>query len=315
MIDHMAAEADFTYDPEFDEDEENDLGNVPECFGSGSYACGSEICDWCEYESECAPDNRTKQPSLWKLKKRMGKMEKKKYVIGFLFKFQDGHWWVGLIKKNRPDWQKGKLNGIGGHIEENETPDEAMRREFQEETGATCNWEFYCTMVFDEALVYCYRSKDKAEIKTTTDEKVGWYPIDFLPENIIPNLNWLIPLAQQCEKQMIQVDMIQKHDALYSDPPSPESKRDYGLCSSCQFQASAGDYGTIKDCDNTSEELPDYAVKYGDLLGEDEKHQCPIWKPIAPYYCKEHHKWTDGIWAGSCDECLKRIAEETNEQK
>ena len=104
-------------------------------------------------------------------------------------------------------------------------------------------------------------------------------------------------------------------DALYSDPPSPESKRDYGLCSSCQFQASAGDYGTIKDCDNTSEELPDYAVKYGDLLGEDEKHQCPIWKPIAPYYCKEHHKWTDGIWAGSCDECLKRIAEETNEQK
>ena len=73
MIDQMAAEADFTYDPEFDEDEENDLGNVPECFGSGSYACGSEICDWCEYESECAPDNRTKQPSLWKLKKRMGK--------------------------------------------------------------------------------------------------------------------------------------------------------------------------------------------------------------------------------------------------
>lgn len=54
-----------------------------------------------------------------------------KYVCGFLVY---GHS-VALMRKNRPQWQVGKLNGIGGKIEDGETAAEAMRREFQEETG------------------------------------------------------------------------------------------------------------------------------------------------------------------------------------
>lgn len=42
---------------------------------------------------------------------------------------------VLLIKKNRPDFQKGKWNGIGGKLEPGETPIQAMVREFWEETG------------------------------------------------------------------------------------------------------------------------------------------------------------------------------------
>ena len=33
------------------------------------------------------------------------------------------------------------------------------------------------------------------DLKTTTDEQVGIYPVDNLPEDVLPNLNWLIPLA------------------------------------------------------------------------------------------------------------------------
>lgn len=60
-----------------------------------------------------------------------------------------------LIRKTHPEWQKGKLNGIGGKIEKKEkltsngivdhwlleTPFEAMIREFHEETGITTTRE------------------------------------------------------------------------------------------------------------------------------------------------------------------------------
>lgn len=40
-----------------------------------------------------------------------------------------------LVKKDRPDWQKGRLNLVGGKIEEGETPEQAALRELQEESG------------------------------------------------------------------------------------------------------------------------------------------------------------------------------------
>jgi len=55
------------------------------------------------------------------------------YVLGFVF--NKSRTKVALIKKNRPEWQAGKLNGIGGKIEENEACVDAMSREFLEETG------------------------------------------------------------------------------------------------------------------------------------------------------------------------------------
>ncbi len=43
---------------------------------------------------------------------------------------------VVLIQKNRPTWQTGLWNGIGGKCLPHERPDLAMVREFREETGA-----------------------------------------------------------------------------------------------------------------------------------------------------------------------------------
>jgi 8-oxo-dGTP pyrophosphatase MutT (NUDIX family) len=55
------------------------------------------------------------------------------YVLGFLF--SEDKQQVALIYKNRPVSLKNQWNGIGGHIEENETADKAIIREFYEETG------------------------------------------------------------------------------------------------------------------------------------------------------------------------------------
>lgn len=57
----------------------------------------------------------------------------KEYVLGYIFSedMED----VLLIRKERPYWQKGMLNGIGGKIEKEEMPREAIKREMLEEAG------------------------------------------------------------------------------------------------------------------------------------------------------------------------------------
>ncbi len=125
------------------------------------------------------------------------------YVVGFYFSptFTE----VALIQKNRPDWQRGRLNGIGGHIEDNETPDAAMRREFLEETGEDVKtFEHYVRLEFvnsdgEEGDVYFFRAfGDPRLCMSRTDEEVIVVPTPLVPSyNIIANLRWLIPLAQQ----------------------------------------------------------------------------------------------------------------------
>ena len=56
------------------------------------------------------------------------------YVLGFALS-GDGNA-VLLIKKTKPSWQAGKLNGVGGKVEESDwSIESAMAREFEEETG------------------------------------------------------------------------------------------------------------------------------------------------------------------------------------
>ena len=43
--------------------------------------------------------------------------------------------WLFIHKKRKGDQNEGKYLGIGGHIEEGETPDDCIIREIEEETG------------------------------------------------------------------------------------------------------------------------------------------------------------------------------------
>lgn len=57
----------------------------------------------------------------------------KEYVVTFLFTTNMDEVW--MVEKQKPDWQKGCLNGIGGKIEKDELPVEAAIRELKEEAG------------------------------------------------------------------------------------------------------------------------------------------------------------------------------------
>jgi 8-oxo-dGTP pyrophosphatase MutT (NUDIX family) len=56
-----------------------------------------------------------------------------RYSAGLAFS-KDGTCFA-LIRKNRPLWQAGFLNAIGGEIEPGELPLDAMMREFREEAS------------------------------------------------------------------------------------------------------------------------------------------------------------------------------------
>jgi 8-oxo-dGTP diphosphatase len=123
-------------------------------------------------------------------------MEQIQYVVGFLFSpdFKK----VVLINKNRPDFQKGLYNGVGGRIEENEAPADAMKREFLEETGLLVeNWREYCVLQGD-CVVYVFSasSEDYHLVQTKTDERVDIiWSFEVPTLNVMPNLRWLIPMA------------------------------------------------------------------------------------------------------------------------
>jgi 8-oxo-dGTP diphosphatase len=119
------------------------------------------------------------------------------YTLGFLFSLDRSN--VALISKNRPDWQRGKLNGIGGHIEATELAHTAMEREFLEETGVEIKaWKMFGTISSPAWEVFVFKSYSNRiyQMVTTTDEQVGIYPVEkLLDYPIIDNLQVLIPAA------------------------------------------------------------------------------------------------------------------------
>ena len=141
----------------------------------------------------------------------------KEYVLGFMFSKDKSH--IALICKEKPEWQKGKINGIGGKVEpEDRRPIYSMIREFKEETGVETNithWgPSFATMNFEDSneggiksVIYCYRAftdlvydvktMELEEIKLLSTIPVGsndsHLPYFDLP--IINNLKVLIPMA------------------------------------------------------------------------------------------------------------------------
>lgn len=118
------------------------------------------------------------------------------YVAGFMYS-QNGKE-VALIIKLKPEWQRGKLNGIGGKIEEGESPDNAMMREFEEETGFWTNgWRCFCVLKGDFGKVYFYTNKgDLSKLKSMEEEQVEIHDThEIVNLTTVPNLLWLVPMG------------------------------------------------------------------------------------------------------------------------
>src|SRR5262245_51511073 len=123
------------------------------------------------------------------------------YSCGFLFSTDRTR--VLLIRKRRPAWQAGKLNGIGGKIERGETAAEAMRREFREEANLDVrDWQEVLTLTGanDAGSGIGWRGHffrafgDVDAAQTMTDEQLEIHAVAALPRDTIPNLHWMIPL-------------------------------------------------------------------------------------------------------------------------
>ncbi|MDB5297315.1 MAG: hydrolase [Phycisphaerales bacterium] len=116
------------------------------------------------------------------------------YACGFLFSPDRSR--VLLIRKRRPAWQAGKLNGVGGKIEPGEAPADAMRREFREEAGLDLpDWDPVVRLAGPDWAGTFYRAfGDVDAARAMTDEELEVHPAAALPPDVIPNLRWLIPL-------------------------------------------------------------------------------------------------------------------------
>ena len=116
------------------------------------------------------------------------------YVCGFLFSADRGR--VLLIRKRRPAWQAGKLNGVGGKIEPGETPPQAMRREFREEAELdVAEWQEVLTLTGPDWRGHFFRAfGDIDAARAITDERLEIHPVAQLPPDTIPNLRWMIPM-------------------------------------------------------------------------------------------------------------------------
>lgn len=123
-----------------------------------------------------------------------------KYVLGFIF--GKTHNFVLLQRKARPDWQKGRYNGIGGKIEEGETPEQAMKREGIEEVGNDLSWEKKATMFVGEHAIYVFKAvvepkimKTCVDFSKTTDEPVELDVVKALPAECITNVPMLVEMC------------------------------------------------------------------------------------------------------------------------
>lgn len=89
----------------------------------------------------------------------------KHFVVGLPFTAVADR--VALIRKNRPDWQAGKLNGPGGKLEAGETAVEAMSREMAEESGVAIPPESW-------TLIAVKQDEDvRVDIFACFDDRVG----------------------------------------------------------------------------------------------------------------------------------------------
>ncbi|WP_027363021.1 NUDIX domain-containing protein [Desulfospira joergensenii] len=132
---------------------------------------------------------------------------KDRFVVGFAFtrNNEQGTYSVLLVKKKRPEWQSGCLNGIGGKIELGELPKHAMSRECFEETGLSLDWIHRGVMEgtnndgapFECHIFYAY-DNSVVDFKQIEDEPLGLYSPGVVRNpnfRIISNLNFLIPFG------------------------------------------------------------------------------------------------------------------------
>lgn len=118
----------------------------------------------------------------------------KRYSLGFAKSLDDKR--VLLLQKVRPAFMAGLYNGVGGHIEEGETPVAAMTRECEEEAGLRIPEEHWVLLdvmtdeqTYEVNVFYAFAEIDQAHAKT--DEPVEVFNLEDVHR---------LPLAPDCKE-------------------------------------------------------------------------------------------------------------------
>lgn len=128
-------------------------------------------------------------------------MSKIKYVVGFAIDGQN----ILLLKKNRgPEFLIGKLNGVGGKVEPGESFQEAMEREFIEETSCPYNleWRYALELEYSNCIIQFFYSITGLKSNNVTliaeDEELFWFNVlDDDKDELVQNLNFILPLIYE----------------------------------------------------------------------------------------------------------------------
>jgi len=94
----------------------------------------------------------------------------------------------------------GHWNGIGGKIEQDDKNSlDAMEREALEETGVPYDFEHCITFVCPGGTVFVFTNLDflgdDISFSQKEDEQLKVWPLNKLPENMMANLRWIIPVC------------------------------------------------------------------------------------------------------------------------
>ncbi len=130
----------------------------------------------------------------------MKKSKQVKYSVGFMF--NEDKTQVALVRKTRPEWQAGKLNGPGGKVESGETYDQTMSREFEEEVGGETNpedWNLFMVMSGKDFIIHFFTMVgDLTKLLTVGDEELvieDVKNIHLARADMIDNLPWTVGMA------------------------------------------------------------------------------------------------------------------------
>lgn len=131
----------------------------------------------------------------------------KEYVASFIFDLEGDK--ILLIRKKKPVWQSGLLNGIGGKIEIGEKPLQAIVREVKEEVNLNITtWKHFCSLEGDVCpdlkagwkVHWFYTFTNKIHnFKNNTEEIAEIFEVKNLPKDTIANIPYLMHMALNFE--------------------------------------------------------------------------------------------------------------------
>jgi 8-oxo-dGTP diphosphatase len=148
----------------------------------------------------------------------------KKYVVGFLFSPNLAE--VVLVLKNRPDWQAGLLNGIGGKIEDGESPHNAMSREFVEETGvyiSPSDWVYMGAFggIDYQVFVFMCTSVNYKNCRTIETEEIKICKVANISQlNCVPSIEQLLLICINLDFNALLKVPLDEYETPYSNKPN-----------------------------------------------------------------------------------------------